>query len=92
MAQAGSPSLSSGTPEQARHGMRAMTVDLRDPATLAFLDPPPGPALKEANSLLLELGALDSDGRITAEGKSLRALALPPRLARMITNPRFSTL
>ena len=26
------------------------------------------------------------DGRITAEGKSLRALALPPRLARMIVD------
>ena len=35
MAQAGSPSLSAGTPEQARRGMRAMTVDVRDPATLA---------------------------------------------------------
>jgi ATP-dependent helicase HrpB len=33
-----------------------------------------------------ELGALDADGRITAEGKSLRALALPPRLARMIVD------
>ena len=33
-----------------------------------------------------ELGALDPDGRITAEGKSLRALALPPRLARMIVD------
>jgi ATP-dependent helicase HrpB len=59
---------------------------VRDPATLAFLDPPPAPALKEANSLLGELGALDGDGRITAEGKSLRALALPPRLARMIVD------
>jgi ATP-dependent helicase HrpB len=57
-----------------------------DPATLAFLDPPPAPALKEARSLLGELGALDADGRITAEGKSLRALALPPRLARMIVD------
>jgi ATP-dependent helicase HrpB len=57
-----------------------------DPATLAFLDPPPAPALKEARSLLRELGALDADGRITAEGKSLRALALPPRLARMIVD------
>jgi ATP-dependent helicase HrpB len=57
-----------------------------DPSTLAFLDPPPGPALKEARSLLLELGALDADGRITAEGNSLRALALPPRLARMIVD------
>ena len=57
-----------------------------DPAGLAFLDPPPAPALKEARSLLHELGALDTDGRITAEGKSLRALALPPRLARMIVD------
>ena len=57
-----------------------------DPHQLAFLDPPPAPALKEARSLLHELGALDADGRITAEGKSLRALALPPRLARMIVD------
>src|SRR6202011_3136504 len=57
-----------------------------DPSTLAFLDSPPAPALKEARSLLRELGALDGDGRITAEGKSLRALALPPRLARMIVD------
>jgi ATP-dependent helicase HrpB len=57
-----------------------------DPASLSFLDPPPAPALKEAKSLLRELGALDADGRITTEGKSLRALALPPRLARMIVD------
>jgi ATP-dependent helicase HrpB len=57
-----------------------------DPSTLSFLDAPPAPALKEARSLLRELGALDGDGRITAEGKSLRALALPPRLARMIVD------
>ncbi|MBB1092924.1 ATP-dependent helicase HrpB [Rhodopseudomonas palustris] len=57
-----------------------------DPATLAFLDPPPAPALKEARELLRELGALDADGRITDEGRSLRAMALPPRLARMIVD------
>jgi ATP-dependent helicase HrpB len=57
-----------------------------DPAQLTFLDPPPLPALKEARSLLVELGALDHDGRITDEGKALRALALPPRLARMIVD------
>ncbi len=57
-----------------------------DPGQLAFLDPPPAPALKEASSLLRELGALDADSRITDEGKSLRALALPPRLARMIVD------
>ncbi len=61
-----------------------------DPHQLAFLDPPPAPALKEARSLLHELGALDPDGRITAEGRSLRALALPPRLARMIVDSNRS--
>jgi len=34
--------------------------------------------IERARSLLRELAALDGDGRITAEGKSLRALALPP--------------
>jgi ATP-dependent helicase HrpB len=57
-----------------------------DPAQLTFLDPPPAPALKEARGLLGELGALDGDGRITEEGHALRALALPPRLARMIVD------
>lgn len=57
-----------------------------DPSALAFLDPPPQPALKEARELLGELGALDRDSRITDEGRSLRAMALPPRLARMIVD------
>src|SRR5437016_7036653 len=78
-------------PEILSADLSSLVLDLaqwgvRDPATLAFLDPPPAPALKEANSLLHELGALDTDGRITAEGQSLRALALPPRLARMIVD------
>jgi ATP-dependent RNA helicase HrpB len=78
-------------PEILSADLSSLVLDLaqwgvRDPSALAFLDPPPVPALKEANSLLHELGALDSDGRITAEGQSLRALALPPRLARMIVD------
>jgi ATP-dependent RNA helicase HrpB len=78
-------------PEILSADLSSLVLDLAqwgvsDPAGLAFLDPPPAPALKEANSLLHELGALDGDGRITEEGKSLRALALPPRLARMIVD------
>jgi ATP-dependent helicase HrpB len=78
-------------PEILSADLSSLVLDLAqwgvsDPATLAFLDPPPAPALKEARSLLAELGALDADGRITAEGKRLRALALPPRLARMIVD------
>ena len=55
-----------------------------DPATLAFLDPPPAPALVEARASLVALGALDESGRITARGRAIRALPLPPRLARMV--------
>ena len=57
-----------------------------DPASLAFLDPPPAPALAEAKTLLLALGAVDRDGRITDEGRRLRRLPLPPRLARMVVD------
>ena len=56
------------------------------PEQLSFLDPPPAPALKEANALLRELGAVDDDGRITDEGRKLRRLPLPPRLARMVVD------
>jgi ATP-dependent helicase HrpB len=78
-------------PEILSADLSSLVLDLAqwgvgDPATLAFLDPPPAPALKEARSLLRELGALDGDDRITVEGNSLRALALPPRLARMIVD------
>jgi ATP-dependent helicase HrpB len=57
-----------------------------DPDRLAFLDPPPQPAVNEARALLRELDALDAEGHITAEGKLLRDLPLPPRLARMIVD------
>lgn len=78
-------------PEILSADLSSLVLDLAqwgvsDPAALSFLDPPPQPAWKEAKSLLNELDALDGDGRITAEGKSLRALALQPRLARMIVD------
>ena len=57
-----------------------------DPGKLAFLDPPPQAALSEAKALLTELGAIDAQGRITEEGRRLRALPLPPRLARMVVD------
>jgi ATP-dependent helicase HrpB len=57
-----------------------------DPARLAFLDPPPGPALAEGRALLVDLGAIDADGRVTGLGRHLRRLPLPPRLARMVVD------
>ncbi|MEX6506373.1 ATP-dependent helicase HrpB [Jiella sp. M17.18] len=55
-----------------------------EPADLAFLDPPPAPAVAEARALLAEMGALDDSGRLTPVGAAMRALPLPPRLARMV--------
>jgi len=57
-----------------------------DPASLAFLDPPPRAAMAEALMLLQRLGALDADGRVTDEGRAIARLALPPRLARMLVD------
>jgi ATP-dependent helicase HrpB len=78
-------------PEILSADLSSLVLDLAqwgvsDPSSLAFLDAPPVPALKEARELLRELGALDGEGRITDEGRSLRSLALPPRLARMIVD------
>ena len=78
-------------PEILSADLSSLVLDLahwgtNDPSTLAFLDPPPLPALNEARALLSELNALNESGRILPEGNSLRALALPPRLARMIVD------
>jgi ATP-dependent helicase HrpB len=77
-----------GQPEILAADLSGLVLDLAQwgvagPEKLAFLDPPPAPALAEARALLRDLTAIDADGRITEEGKRLRALPLPPRLARM---------
>ena len=78
-------------PEILAADLSGMMLDLAhwgatDPAKLAFLDSPPSGALTEARALLTELGAIDGGGRITEEGRKLRALPLPPRLARMVVD------
>jgi ATP-dependent helicase HrpB len=57
-----------------------------DPSKLAFLDPPPRGALSQARRLLTDIRALDSEGRITDEGRAISRLALTPRLARMLVD------
>jgi ATP-dependent helicase HrpB len=78
-------------PEMLSADLSSFALDLAqwgvaDPAKLAFLDSPPRAALGEAKVLLAELGAIDAQGRITAEGRKLRQLPLPPRLARMVVD------
>ena len=69
--------------------LSALALDLahwgvQDPASLAFIDPPPAIHLKEARALLQQLGALDASGSLTPEGRRIRSMALPPRLAAMV--------
>lgn len=84
-------------PEMAVADLAGLALELAqwgsDGADLAFLTPPPGPALAEARALLQSLGAL-TGGRITDHGKALAALPLHPRLAHMLVTagPEAATL
>lgn len=49
-----------------------------DPASLAWIDPPPEAAIATARTSLLKMGALDEDGRITAQGNQIASLPLDP--------------
>jgi ATP-dependent helicase HrpB len=76
-------------PEILETDLSRLALDLarwgvKDPSALAFLDQPPAAAFQEARSLLARLQALDGAGELTAHGKALAGLALPPRLAHMV--------
>ena len=80
-------------PEILAADLSGLVLDLadwgvRDMAQMAWLDPPPVPAVKEARKMLHDIAALDASGAITAQGKAIRALPLPPRLARMVLSAR----
>ncbi|WP_119678562.1 ATP-dependent helicase HrpB [Indioceanicola profundi] len=55
-----------------------------DAAELPWLDPPPEAVLAQARALLQQLGALDSNLRITDHGRRMSGLGLHPRLAHMV--------
>ncbi|HJW80774.1 MAG TPA: ATP-dependent helicase HrpB [Acidiferrobacterales bacterium] len=57
---------------------------VQDATSLAWLDPPPAASLAQARDLLVELDALDEQGRITAAGRAMAQLPLHPRLAHML--------
>jgi ATP-dependent helicase HrpB len=61
---------------------------VRNPEELKWLDPPPKGSMDQARELLMRINALDSQGRITAHGKSLAGLGLHPRLAHMLVEGR----
>jgi ATP-dependent helicase HrpB len=76
-------------PEILEADLSGLALDLarwgaRDPSALALLDLPPAAAFAEARALLARLQALDGAGGLTAHGRALAGLPLPPRLAHMV--------
>lgn len=57
-------------------------------AELDWLEPPPAHGLAAARAILRELGAVDTDGRITEHGHALLRLPTHPRLAHMLLRAR----
>jgi ATP-dependent RNA helicase HrpB len=61
---------------------------LDTPDALGWLDVPPTAAFSLARQLLMDLGALDEGGQISAHGRHMADLPLHPRLAHMLLAAR----
>ena len=77
------------SPEMLTSDLAPLTLGLAqwgasDPAAMAWLDPPPQPALDAARRQLQALGALDGAGRVTAFGRKVASLPMDPAQAAMI--------
>ncbi|MFJ4044244.1 ATP-dependent helicase HrpB [Microbacterium sp. NPDC089987] len=80
----------------ARPAPEIATADLADAALLLacwgapggagmrFIDPLPADSLSDATEVLRALGAIDDEGRATAEGRALARIPTDPRLARAL--------
>lgn len=64
--------------------LQMIALDLGDPRTFPFIDPPSPGAIREGFQVLRELGALDSRDRITDRGRTMARLPLDPRISRII--------
>jgi ATP-dependent helicase HrpB len=76
-------------PEILEADLSALLLDcaiwgVTDPASLRWVDPPPAAGIAEARERLIALDALDGDGRVTAHGRRIAGLPLPPRLGHML--------
>jgi len=64
--------------------LQMASLELGDVADFPFIDPPDRRAVADGVALLEELGALTAEGALTGTGRSLAALPLDPRIARMV--------
>ncbi len=83
-----------GSPEMLHADLTPLALELAnwgvfDANQLSWLDPPPPIALNQARELLVQLGALDKKGHITAHGRHLANLGIHPRLAHMLLQGKY---
>ncbi len=81
--------LEHDTPEILLADLSQMVLELAlwgndDMSTLSWMDPPPITTISHAKQLLVQLGAINKDGTITAHGKAMSSFGLHPRLAHMM--------
>lgn len=57
---------------------------VKSPGALSWLDPPPAVQWEAGKNLLIDLGALDRHGNVTALGREMARIPAHPRLARLI--------
>jgi ATP-dependent helicase HrpA len=81
------------TPELLRSSLagvilRMKSLRLPDIESFPFLDPPEAKRVRDGQQLLVELGALDGEGRLTQIGRQLTHLPVDPRIGRMLIAAR----
>ena len=81
--------LAHRTPEMLEADLAPLALELAaagidDARELPWLDAPPEGALRQGQTLLRELDAIDADGRITPHGREIAALGAHPRLAHLV--------
>ena len=68
--------------------LRMLDLDLGDPASFPFLDPPSDRALQDGFLLLREVGAIDDGKKLTQIGRDMAKLPIDVRLARALVAAR----
>ncbi|MBK7405191.1 MAG: ATP-dependent RNA helicase HrpA [Phycisphaerales bacterium] len=64
--------------------LRMKALRLGEPREFPFVDPPSPRRIRDAHDALVELGAIDAEGKLTEIGRELATVPVDPRLGRMI--------
>lgn len=64
--------------------LQMISLKLGDPRSFPFIDPPSVNAVRDGHKVLLELGAITTDNKLTHRGKIMAALPLDPSISRII--------